>query len=631
MNQEEGCNAGLGVNLDALNDETFGSGAIEDDWEASHTQMLEAEVVASVPSDVHRAPQVPLVGEEALPLSFSNLTLKQLWPSSSDEIRSIWESPQTSAAALPPPKNPYDSVPASKMLFAEDLEKELTSEGTASSEPSVSVPSLDVLLPHPYPQHMQLPIFPSYLPLRGRAQFPPPPGSQTVVMGMSSHGHTHGHPQLHPRGMWPPLHQGGPLMAHPPPRQGMPHPFVPPHPPPPGFMMRFPPMAHGPPPHEFFHSHRMPHPHDVPGSWRPHPPPPSEHRSSRYSELLCDLKPDWSGFMTTKEKDWVLKIQLIQLQSPDPSNDDYYYQKFMQKKVSSERQATESKSVLYLLPHLTHESKEYKPVEFEGALGKLSVQSISAPRRVIEVGVAGDSERDAERQSGREAKRRQVLITIEKLYSVVLQIEEFERKAVQMAGEQRERLLERKGHLCTQLVLMLRTNDESGDQVFQMILSYRKGRRLLNRAVSVLPDLKAYDVLQLLLRNLALAVKRDAAEPVLGECLVSACAVIKGLLLPQLVDCLETLFEGVQLMGGSFPAIIHSKFVLCVLDALLDRGRTQSSNATTEPLQLHWRTLCSKLHALLSPYRDKLPTDGDASFKLGTLVNFIATTVQSTA
>ena len=46
---------------------------------------------------------------------------------------------------------------------------------------------------------------------------------------------------------------------------------------------------------------------------------------------------------------------------------------------------------------------------------------------------------------------------------------------------------------------------------------------------------------------------------VLGECLVSACAVIKGLLLPQLVDCLETLFEGVQLMGGSFPAIIHSK------------------------------------------------------------------------
>ena len=112
--------------------------------------------------------------------------------------------------------------------------------------PSPPTPTYrDVLLPHPYPQHMQLPIFPSYLPLRGRAQFPPPPGSQTVVMGMSSHGHTHGHPQLHPRGMWPPLHQGGPLMAHPPPRQGMPHPFVPPHPPPPGFMMRFPPMAHG--------------------------------------------------------------------------------------------------------------------------------------------------------------------------------------------------------------------------------------------------------------------------------------------------------------------------------------------------------------------------------------------------
>ena len=43
------------------------------------------------------------------------------------------------------------------------------------------------------------------------------------------------------------------------------------------------------------------------------------------------------------------------------------------------------------------------------------MQSISAPRRVIEVGVAGDSDRDVERLSGREAKRRQVLMTIEKV------------------------------------------------------------------------------------------------------------------------------------------------------------------------------------------------------------------------
>ncbi len=38
------------------------------------------------------------------------------------------------------------------------------------------------------------------------------------------------------------------------------------------------------------------------------------------------MRADGSGFMTQKEKDWVIHIQLIQLQSSDPANDDYYYQ-----------------------------------------------------------------------------------------------------------------------------------------------------------------------------------------------------------------------------------------------------------------------------------------------------------------
>ncbi len=48
-------------------------------------------------------------------------------------------------------------------------------------------------------------------------------------------------------------------------------------------------------------------------------------RKSRRSEYLGEMKSDGSGFMTQKEKEWVIRIQLIQLQSSDPSNDDYYY------------------------------------------------------------------------------------------------------------------------------------------------------------------------------------------------------------------------------------------------------------------------------------------------------------------
>ena len=54
--------------------------------------------------------------------------------------------------------------------------------------------------------------------------------------------------------------------------------------------------------------------------------PEAAPRKSRRSEHLNEMKPDGSGFMTQKEKEWVIRIQLLQLQSPDPSNDDYYYQ-----------------------------------------------------------------------------------------------------------------------------------------------------------------------------------------------------------------------------------------------------------------------------------------------------------------
>lgn len=34
---------------------------------------------------------------------------------------------------------------------------------------------------------------------------------------------------------------------------------------------------------------------------------------------------DYAGLMTQKEKDWIIKIQLLQLQTDNPYIDDYYY------------------------------------------------------------------------------------------------------------------------------------------------------------------------------------------------------------------------------------------------------------------------------------------------------------------
>ena len=56
-----------------------------------------------------------------------------------------------------------------------------------------------------------------------------------------------------------------------------------------------------------------------------HPPMPPPH-GMRPPNYFFRQEVSWDGFMTQKEKDFILKIQFFQLQSKDASIDDYYYQ-----------------------------------------------------------------------------------------------------------------------------------------------------------------------------------------------------------------------------------------------------------------------------------------------------------------
>jgi DNA topoisomerase 2-associated protein PAT1 len=64
---------------------------------------------------------------------------------------------------------------------------------------------------------------------------------------------------------------------------------------------------------------------------------PLSPRKSKRSEYLDEMRADGSGFMTQKEKDWVIRIQLLQLQTTDPENEDYYYQVLLFGNVSFKR------------------------------------------------------------------------------------------------------------------------------------------------------------------------------------------------------------------------------------------------------------------------------------------------------
>lgn len=47
-----------------------------------------------------------------------------------------------------------------------------------------------------------------------------------------------------------------------------------------------------------------------------------QHQHPRQGEEVED---EYAGLMTQKEKDWIIKIQLLQLNTDNPYLDDYYY------------------------------------------------------------------------------------------------------------------------------------------------------------------------------------------------------------------------------------------------------------------------------------------------------------------
>jgi DNA topoisomerase 2-associated protein PAT1 len=173
------------------------------------------------------------------------------------------------------------------------------------------------------------------------------------------------------------------------------------------------------------------------------------------------MKRDGSGFMTQREKEWVVKIQLLQLQGADPENDDYYYLNYVKRKAMKE--SAESASFSLALPQVSREEKNYQPVKFEQTLGKLSQSSLSAPRKMIDapISLAGGGE-----GGGREVttRKRQVLLIIEKLYSLVLALEDLDKRALVLPEVERGVVSTRKEEICSEIfdLLRLKTLEKAG-------------------------------------------------------------------------------------------------------------------------------------------------------------------------
>ncbi|XP_056135861.1 protein PAT1 homolog 1 isoform X2 [Lampris incognitus] len=290
----------------------------------------------------------------------------------------------------------------------------------------------------------------------------------------------------------------------------------------------------------------------------------------------------YSNLMTQREKEWVAKIQMMQLQSTDPYLDDYYYQNYyekMEKRQERERDSSKKEHTTKLItPQIAKVEHTYRPVQFAGSLGKLTVSSVNNPRKMIDAVVTTRTDDEEKREKQVWNKRRQILYTVEKMYSLLLEVQDFEKRFLHTPEEERDALLERHKTNTLQLCNSLREkewDDRVSDEQCVMIMSVRKGKRLVSRLLPFLPLAQATAVVMAIARNLPALAKKDKQDQVLCWLVEPVAVVIQSLSSPALTDLLQEL----QGSEGQLATVLHNKFGVTLLYLILSEGeRMQSSD-----------------------------------------------------
>ncbi|XP_008108921.1 protein PAT1 homolog 1 isoform X3 [Anolis carolinensis] len=324
------------------------------------------------------------------------------------------------------------------------------------------------------------------------------------------------------------------------------------------------------------------------------------HRNNHQEQIRKD---PYANLMLQREKDWVSKIQMMQLQSTDPYLDDFYYQNYFQKleKLSAAEDmhgdGPKKERTKLITPQVAKLEHAYKPVQFEGSLGKLTVSSVNNPRKMIDAVVTLRGEEDETKEKQVRDKRRQTLVMIEKTYSLLLDVEDYERRyLLSLEGDRLALMEERKQKICD-MYDNLRgktSNQESklSDDPFVQIMCIRKGKRLVGRILPFLSTEQAANVLMATARNLPFLIKKDAQDEVLPCLLRPFSLVLYHLPLGTVACILQQLMNLPQSTTAApsanqhLTAVLQNKFGLSLLYLVLSRGEElQNSDSNTEHMQ----------------------------------------------
>lgn len=141
---------------------------------------------------------------------------------------------------------------------------------------------------------------------------------------------------------------------------------------------------------------------------------------------------EYAGLMSNREKQWLLNIQLLQLNTETPYFDDYYYTIFKERKSERSEKQNHQRFNQYNKrennrnnerQENTLTARVYAPQQFENSLGKLQYGSVTAPRKIIDTDLLQPA--DSESGTTRDLRKtKQLLIELEALYTLLLKAED---------------------------------------------------------------------------------------------------------------------------------------------------------------------------------------------------------------
>ncbi|XP_020952094.1 spatacsin isoform X5 [Sus scrofa] len=299
--------------------------------------------------------------------------------------------------------------------------------------------------------------------------------------------------------------------------------------------------------------------------------PPSSPAKEPWSQ-----QPDpYANLMSQKEKDWVVKVQMVQLQSENPRLDDYYYQEYYQKlekkQAEEERfgRKTKVESLKLVTPYIQKAETYESVVRIKGSLGQVAVSTCFSPRRAIDAVPHGTQEQET---GAAGSQRLQVLYRIEKMFLQLLEIEEGQKDVTSQPCDP-----EQQSNQAEKLFQALKTHEqndlEEAADGFLQVLSIRKGKALVARLLPFLPQDRAVSLLLTITRHLPFLVRRDVADQALQLLFNPLSKCISHLTFQELLQGLQGLME---LPPGCserpVTVVLQNQFGISLLYTLLSHG-----------------------------------------------------------